>query len=400
MTRVNPGFSIPFEHLHKYRYAAELFRNKRVLDLASREGYGTWILAETAESVIGLDVDATVVQDAANTYKRGNLKFLTGSPASIPLAPEHAFDAIVCFDAIEDATNPDPFFSEIKRLLRPDGLFLASVPNRSSKDNLFGAKAFGSAQFNQLLKSRFAHVRSLKQTISASSLIQPDEPGNNGAGQSKGEPQYLLAIASDSPIPAIVTSSYGDSVMTLLSEKEKAVRSLLDRKAYQDETIKRQERQLAEQKQTLASLEEAFAWHTSQIDSLKKTRAYLENEIEQVRTTVESDLKALEWRRRQVQDLERTLAARDQALEWRASQIEELENRIEAVIEEMTARVNEVKRDMTFELELATKALGAIHSSAGWKFILKVRAVRSRLLPEGSVRYRFYNRMMRFVRGR
>ena len=164
--------------------------------------------------------------------------------------------------------------------------------------------------------------------------------------------------------------------------------------------MKRQERQLAEQKQTLASLEEAFAWHTSQIDSLKKTRAYLENEIEQVRTTVESDLKALEWRRRQVQDLERTLAARDEALEWRAAQIEELENRIEAVIEEMTARVNEVKRDMTFELELATKALDAIHSSAGWKFILKVRAVRSRLLPEGSVRYRFYNRMMRFVRGR
>ena len=398
--RVDPGFSIPFEHLHRYTYASELLRNKCVLDLAAREGYGARILAETAESVVGLDVDAAVVQDASDKHKRGNLKFIVGSPASVPIEDGHTFDAIVYFDAMEEATNPQPFFSEIKRLLKPDGWFLVSVPNQSSRDNLFGTKAFSSDQFHQLLKSQFSHVEFFKQEIWAISIIQPDAPSTNGAGRPKGEPQYLLAIASDSPISTIVTSTYADSAITLVREKEKALRQLLDMKAYQDETIKRQERQLAERKQTLATLEEAFAWHTSQIDSLKKRSVYLEHEIEELRKTAESEKKALDWRHGQAQDLERIVGARDEALKWRAAQIDELEDRIEALNHEWTARLNEVKRDMTFQLDLAKNALEAIHASAGWRFILKVRALRSSLLPEDSVRYRLYDRIMRLARGK
>jgi SAM-dependent methyltransferase len=323
-----------------------LLQNKRVLDLAAREGYGAHILAETAESVIALDVDSTVVQDAANKYTRDNLKFLVGSPVNVPISPDHTFDAIVCFDAIEDATNPQAFFSEIRRLLKADGLFLISVPNQSSRDNLFRSKAFTSEQFHQLLKSQFVHVEPFRQEIWANSIIQPDAPGINGAGRPKGEPQYLLAIASDSPISTIVTSTYADSVTRLLREKEKALRALLDMKAYQDETIKRQERLLAERNQTQASLEEAFAWHVNQIDSLKK----LEPEIDELRKRVESDRRALEWRHGQVRDLEQTIAG--------------------------------------------------IQASAGWRFILKLRGVRNRLLPEGSLGYRLYDRIIRLARGK
>jgi SAM-dependent methyltransferase len=400
MTRVNPGPTIPFEYVHRYTYASELLRNKRVLDLAARQGYGARILAETAESVIGLDVDSTVVQDAANKYRRDNLKFLVGSPVSVPISPGHTFDAVICFDAIEDATNPQTFFAEIKRLLKPDGLFLISVPNQSSRDNLFGTKAFTPELFHHLLKSRFSHVEPFKQEIWANSIIQPDALSNNGTGRPKGEPQYLLAIASDSPISTIVTSTYADSVITLLREKEKALRALLEMKAYQDETIKRQERQLAERKQTLATLEEAFAWHRSRIDSLEKTRAFLENEIDELRKKVESDRKALEWRHGQTQDLEETITARDKALEWRADQVEELEHRHEVLTREMTTQLNEVKREMTFQLDAAKDALAAIHASAGWRFILTMRGVRNRLLPEGSARYRLYDRIMRLARGK
>jgi predicted RNase H-like nuclease (RuvC/YqgF family) len=228
------------------------------------------------------------------------------------------------------------------------------------------------------LKSQFVHVEPFRQEIWANSIIQPEAPSNNGAGRPKGEPQYLLAIASDSPISTIVTSTYADSVSRLLREKEKALRALLDMKAYQDETIKRQERLLADGKQTQASLEEAFAGHTSQIDFLKKTRAFLENEIDELRKRVESDRRALEWRHCQVQDLEQTIAGRDEALEWRAGQVEELENR----------------------LDMWKNALNAIHASAGWRFILKIRGIRNRFLPEGSLRYRLYDRIIRLARGK
>jgi SAM-dependent methyltransferase len=371
-----------------------------VLDLSSREGYGAWLLAEKADSVVGLDVDAAVVQDAADKYKRDNLKFLSGSPVSVPITPDHTFDAVVCFDAIEDATNPQRLFSEIKRLLKPNGLLLVSVPNQSSSENLFGAKAFSTEQLGQLLKSHFSYVQQFKQALWANSIIQADVPTNNGAGpgeararqgeaSSKGEPQYLLAIASDSPIPSIATSTHADSAITVLREKEKALRALLDLKAYQDETIKRQERQLAERKHTLATLEEAFAWHTSKIDTLEKTCVYLEREIEQLRQNISSDRKALEWRSSQVASLETTIASRDEALAWRAEQVESAERRLQEQLLEhqrqiqeqaqaCTDHVSNVERQLGLRIANLTEQIDAIHASRGWKLILWLRSIRGK----------------------
>jgi hypothetical protein len=373
-----------------------------VLDLSSREGYGAWLLAGAADSVVGLDVDAAVVQDAADKYKRDNLKFLEGSPVSVPITSDHTFDAVVCFEAIEDSTNPQRLFSEIKRLLKPNGLFLVSVPNQSSRENLFGAKAFSSEQFEQLLKSHFTQVQSCKQTVWANSIIQPDVPDNNGAGppreartraerergsakpqaqseaSSKGQPQYLLAIASDSSIHTIVGSTHDDSAITVLREKEKALRTLLDLKAYQDETIKRQERQLAERKQTLATLEEAFAWHTGQIDSLKKTCAHLESEIEQLRQNISSDRKALEWRSSQVASLESAIASRDEALAWRAEQADSLEGHLRESQRQSQALADHfmnVEREMGLRIANLTEQIEAIHASRGWKLVLWLRSV-------------------------
>ena len=52
--------SIGYEHLHRYAYATQFVKNKRVLDLASGEGYGSYLLAKTAKSVTGIDIDETI----------------------------------------------------------------------------------------------------------------------------------------------------------------------------------------------------------------------------------------------------------------------------------------------------------------------------------------------------
>ena len=45
---------IAYEHLHRYAYAATFAKGKRVLDLASGEGYGSRILAAAASSVVAV----------------------------------------------------------------------------------------------------------------------------------------------------------------------------------------------------------------------------------------------------------------------------------------------------------------------------------------------------------
>src|SRR5215475_13843617 len=340
--------SISLEHLHRYSYASELLKGKRVLDLAVREGHGTWLLSHTAQVVVGLDADETVVQQAANRHKRDNLQFLAGSGLNIPLSSDQAFDAVVCFDAIEEATNLQRLLDEVKRVLTPDGFFIISSPNEGASESPFNAKTFGHDEMHQFLKSRFKHVQLFQQVIYANSTIQSGSANPNGSGHGKTEPQYLLAIASDAPVSSFPDSSYADGLPSLLNRKEKALRAMFDLKAYQDETIRRQERQLAERNHTIATLEEAFAWHSSQIESLEKTRAYLEGEIEQLRRSLESQREGLEWRKSQVASLERVVEGFDQ---------------------ERTRQLDELRRVMA-------QQMAAIHATAGWKFVLLVRGVR------------------------
>src|SRR5947199_9541379 len=73
------GAEIGYEHLHRYAFATQFVRNKRVLDLASGEGYGSNLLAKTAKHVVGIDIDEKAANHAANNYIKPNLQFTVGS---------------------------------------------------------------------------------------------------------------------------------------------------------------------------------------------------------------------------------------------------------------------------------------------------------------------------------
>lgn len=354
-----------------------------MLDLAAREGYGARILAETAASVTALDVDLAVIQEAARKHKAAKLQFLAGSPLDMPFAPGQNFDAIICFDAIEDSTNTGRLFAEIKSRLTAGGVLLCSAPRTGSRDNLFRAKTFTPEDLRNLLASSFSNVQLLNQALAASSVIQPETASSNGAFQPHGEPDYVLAAASDSKLPAFAASTCADSVLTILRQKEKSLRELVDVRAFQDETIKRQQRQLADQKRSLASLEEASAWHTSQIHSLSKTKAYLENEIDQLRQAAKSDRQALDWRASQLRSLEGTITAKDEGLEWRAKQVEDLERSYTEALDDHQKNIErlvQIERQLSQQIAHLSGELESIHASSGWKFVLRVRSIKARLL--------------------
>ena len=92
---------IDVEHLHRYFLARELTRGVDVLDIAAGEGYGSAFLAQTASSVIGIEMNRAAVEHARAAYVAQNLRFEQGSTQSIPL-PDQSIDCVVSFETIED----------------------------------------------------------------------------------------------------------------------------------------------------------------------------------------------------------------------------------------------------------------------------------------------------------
>src|SRR5690349_16411159 len=91
---------IQLEHVHRYLLAREYAKDRDVLDIASGEGYGSAILANTARSVIGVDIAAEAVRHASIRYKLDNVQFRHGSCEEIPL-DNNSVDLVVSFETIE-----------------------------------------------------------------------------------------------------------------------------------------------------------------------------------------------------------------------------------------------------------------------------------------------------------
>ena len=122
---------IACEHLHRYAIAREVVAGRDVLDIACGEGYGSALLAQSAKSVVGVDVDPNAVAHAASKYGGGNARFLHGECVAIP-AGEASVDVVVSFETIEHISEHEVFLSEIRRVLRPGGLVIISTPEREN----------------------------------------------------------------------------------------------------------------------------------------------------------------------------------------------------------------------------------------------------------------------------
>ena len=121
-----------YEHLHWYAAAQIISQNKTVLDIASGEGYGSYLLSKNAAYVYGVDIAEAAVNHAQEKYatRRPNLIFKQGSTSGIPLE-NGTIDLVVSFETIEHHDEHEQMISEIKRVLKPGGVLLISSPNKT-----------------------------------------------------------------------------------------------------------------------------------------------------------------------------------------------------------------------------------------------------------------------------
>ena len=217
------------EHLHRYALALPQCAGKEVLDIACGEGYGSALLRQMATRVTGVDIDPAAVAHAAAKYRRPNLEFRQGSCDAIPL-PDASVDVVVSFETLEHHDRHVEMIGEIRRVLRPGGLVLISTPdtvNYSEKPgyrNPFHVKELTRDQFRDLLTHSFRHVSLALQRITHGSLVVPENGGAAELSLLRGsfdaieplavEPVYLIAWASDSPLPPLVASFFdGEAVL-------------------------------------------------------------------------------------------------------------------------------------------------------------------------------------------
>jgi GT2 family glycosyltransferase/SAM-dependent methyltransferase len=210
-------------------WAARLVAGRRVLDLASGEGFGAAILAESAASVIGVDTDQRTVDHSQLNYGGDKIVFRVGDAQYLNIFEPDSFDAVVAFEMIEHVDDQRRVLSEIDRVLAPGGLLIASTPDRrpytlaTGVHNPFHVHELDREQFRELLSQKFSNVATWGQrTITGSSLsaLDPrsgeDPPAQTFFIEREGDTWgvaegvsalYLVAVASNAELPAIPRGS-------------------------------------------------------------------------------------------------------------------------------------------------------------------------------------------------
>ena len=116
------------EHLGRYYFAAEnLKKYNRVLDVACADGYGTKILSQSIDNVVGIDRNEKYLRVARTKYNSDNITYKcidVDDQAIIGM-----YDGIVCFETLEHLKYPKKFLQNLYEILDNDGLMILSIPN-------------------------------------------------------------------------------------------------------------------------------------------------------------------------------------------------------------------------------------------------------------------------------
>lgn len=233
-----------YEHLHRYAFALTFAGGKRVLDAACGEGYGSALLADRAQSVVGVDISAQAIEHARGRYaERRNLRFEQADAVAFAARQAEPFDLVVSFETLEHLAEQDALLDGFSRALAPGGVLLISTPDKlhysdqPGTSNPFHVRELYREEFERMLRDRFAHVTLFAQKLLFQSVLwRPEAVGaatacTEQAGSLKDglayPPLYWIAICSHQPIdPAGLPAMhlFGDAAESVYRHYEHEIR--------------------------------------------------------------------------------------------------------------------------------------------------------------------------------
>lgn len=203
---------IEVEHKQRYHAILDFVKNKKVLDAACGEGYGTNLIAQHAEYVSGIDISEDSISWAREAYQANNIEFHVSDIQTLPLA-ENSVDVVVSFETIEhvDLEAQERFLEEIKRVLKPDGILIMSTPDKrlySDVDgftNPFHLHEFYEDEFQGFLKNKFSYTHMFRQGFRTFSYLgscdreiaQHAHYRMDDIYHTINKGKYLIAVCSD-----------------------------------------------------------------------------------------------------------------------------------------------------------------------------------------------------------
>lgn len=151
------------QHLYRYLFASQFSSRGLVLDLACGIGYGAEYLSEKAKTVIGIDLEKGILGFAARAYRKDNLIFIQSDCENLPFQ-DRVFDCVVSLETIEHLFRPGEFLREIRRVIKPQGTFICSTPNkRFSLSHIEHLHEYYPLELFGVLRNHFREVELKRQ---------------------------------------------------------------------------------------------------------------------------------------------------------------------------------------------------------------------------------------------
>ena len=323
------------EHIARYAFARRYVEGRRVLDAGCGTGYGSAELARSASSVIGVDFAPEAIAFALENYSAAGLHFCVSACTAMPFPP-NAFDVVVAFEVIEHLPDYRAFLDECARVLRHQGLFIVSSPNKryyaesraQTGPNPYHEHEFEAEEFVVELRSVFSNVRLLLQNRTESFAFHSTTGGSSaeacivGADGEAEDAHFLIGLCSFHAIPEPRSFVFVPRAANLLREREQHIGLL--------------EQELARTKQWLA-----------------ETQAERDGLIEMFRRQKEE----LEERNRWADQL-------NARLESAGNRIVDLQNEAEALATAYKAKITELEEESRAQTEWALNTSQALDAKA------------------------------------
>ena len=426
------------EHLHRYHSVLPLIRGRVVVDIACGEGYGSALMARYAAKVTGIDIseECIIHASAKYTHEFPNLFFEKGDVVKIPL-DDKTIDVIVSFETIEhvSAEAQQVFLSEVKRVLKEDGLLIISTPDKENYSdrydhvNNFHLHELNRGEFKQLLSEYFKVTQILEQGFEIVSVISPSDYSAIDDirvinWHEKVKPQkrkYLIAIASDKIIPQDQLSSIVletdkdyfkqiDRIIDLQNEVEKLGRwgqGLDHDRINYEATIKTLNEQLRffqneHMRELTLKIEELQKWLSDQARLKQAQIELLITEAEQYKATINHQYQEIQSLSEKHNNLEGQFTA-GQLVHARNGRLENQLTNLSKELKEKERMLQDIQFSSSMvkhQLNEVNNKLVTIYESDGWKFLNKYYNLKGKLLNEKSTHYKIIRKVVNFLRQR
>ena len=169
--RLNHHVFLPWvwrEHLARYHFASRYVAGKVVVDCACGEGWGSEIFIKHGAKIVeAVDREKEAVRRAAERIRSEKIRWHVSDAHHLPVE-NHVVDVYISLETIEHLREDLLFLKEAVRVLKRDGIFICSTPNRTVTNpgrriderpsNPFHEREYSTEEYKNLLQKIFFNV--------------------------------------------------------------------------------------------------------------------------------------------------------------------------------------------------------------------------------------------------